>query len=729
MVPNVIWRDAEDGGTFEGFDPNLIYVETRSDNWPNDGSVSIDDGTLHLVAWEGSRPFVHLLTTPMSYRASMTLRVISSPERGIPLRIGMWSVRERIGYYLDFGAAPNRSIVGQLIRMGTLIRRDDLGSYSLGRRYRLDVDLDKERRTLDVRLADAEDLPPDEQPVLANIVLDSDQGQGLLESFRPSLSIWASAEKGTSVAVVEDYRLTLPSRLWMVSRKDDPLATLGLTLFGILVGFGSLATWRLRSRPHAGLSRAMTSISEFASRIRSDPRPALIVAVALIGFLALNVLSFSLGSHPFDMSSRQIWSYIGVNYGSLESSSLANTVTLAKVWNGAPYHNAVFPYPAPMAYYHTLLGWLSTMLIGGPAGLVDDTFSAEVVFKASNLAFSVADAILIYLILVKTTRSRTLAVTGSGMFLFNPAIWADMSLWGQTESVSLFFVFLSIWLAIHEHPTGAWLAIGAAALTRPQMMFLALLLGLVYVKHFRIRETLEGVSWTLLAQFVIFAPVSICFGPGWLPEYIQRVGQIQIGASGESALMGVSRGGANLWMLITHIVDGAVGLQRKQLSKSHSLVGDLSYQDVSNLILAVVVLGTVALIFARRREDNSVATYLPVVAFGLICWNMVATGRAARYFLYSLAILIASDAAIPTRRYLLSVGLLTATTAPTIVAVLASGIRPDFQSKLNPATNRFMGFMSDLEVTDWFITDAVIINLLALLLVGTVVVRGVRPRP
>src|SRR5207244_4671227 len=84
--------------------------------------------------------------------------------------------------------------------------------------------------------------------------------------------------------------------------------------------------------------------------------------------------------------------------------------------------------------------------------------------------------------------AREASLAAASLFVFNPAVWFSMSLFGANHVLSLFFVLLAIFLAESAHPVGAWLALGIASLTRPQMLVFALLFGIVLIRSFEIRQ-------------------------------------------------------------------------------------------------------------------------------------------------------------------------------------------------------------------------------------------------
>src|SRR6185437_2921287 len=113
-----------------------------------------------------------------------------------------------------------------------------------------------------------------------------------------------------------------------------------------------------------------------------------------------------------------------------------------------------------------------------------DSRSVEYFIKAVNVLFGLADGAFIYAILRLIGATRRWSLIAAALFLFNPAVWFSMSVWGQTHVISLFFVLAAVWFAEKHLPVWAWLALTAALLTRPQMIVFGLVLGLVFIRKF-----------------------------------------------------------------------------------------------------------------------------------------------------------------------------------------------------------------------------------------------------
>lgn len=867
LVPVGTWGQAERGAVYSGLDPNLIYASDHSPGAANEGRVSVSDERLSLVAESASEPVAHLLTTPLSFNASMNVRVSESPPASRPLRIAVWSVRDQAAYYLDFGPAPNNDVTARVVEEGEVVSEVALGSYDLDQTYRLELSLDRENDELETSLRSVDAVPavgalrldggpanpgygdavsdpvpirpgqdysfgsrvrvtsgadsykiaikwldqdmeslgfsnswrgvgelkgwtdvefqataPDEAAA-AQVFLGSGNGTSILfsgiflqregddenllpngdllgtrawkiaedkgrpeivrltpidsssaigvqdapllfDSYRLTLTASSFAAGDPASAELEEFSLELPPELWQVVKTDDDLARILVTL---LLAAGVLAL---------GLRLALWARQAFASRSMKLPdgpvtlwpsRTLLTVGLLILAYLGLNMLLMSVARHPFDMTSARIWSYLGVEYGLRDIYARASTVSLAEVWNGAPYHDAVFPYLPVLAYHYTGLGWLYNLTLAGPGPLQADSFGLEFLIKTANVLFGLASAVLIYLIARQARLGQRAALVTGAIFLFNPALWIDMTFWGATETVSLSFILLSVWLAERDSPIAAWVALGAAALTRPQMAVLVVLLGLVYVRKFAWRRNVEAVSWTVVGSFIVMAPFLFYFAPSFPIDYVKRMSDVQLAGGAEMAL--VSKGAYNIWPLVTGLVEGQSGLGRLQFPEDATLVGGLGYGQISNIMMMALVAAIGAVFLLRPKTSRAARNYLPLLALGMLGWSMFLTDMGARYLIYALGLTIASRPALRTIPYFAVVGALTATVTVTTYGVLALAIEtvPHLAPALHSSNNPITSLVMDVYGADWFITFGVLVNTGALALLLSEVMRTLLP--
>ena len=576
---------------------------------------------------------------------------------------------------------------------------------------------------------------PMESSVTAEVVPD------LFDSLRLSLTASSFSQSGVTTVFLENYSLTLPHQRFYGVKVDDVRVRAllaGLLAAGGLLCLTQAVLWlRRRRRAAAMAGNAISASGGHGKGLRLSPLVMGMLAAALACFV-LNALLFGLGSHPFDMLSQRVWAYVAGSSNLAQLYYLPNVVSLAEVWNGGPWHEAVFPYQPVMAYIYGLTGWTQRFFFSGPGGLSADTFQVTFLIKSTNVLFGLGDALFIYLILRETRTSQRWSLVGAGLFAFNPAVWFSMSVWGQTHVISLFFLLASIWLAEKQRPTWAWLGLAAAALTRPQMLVPASLMGLVLLRRFSLRENVQATAWSVILTFLFLGPFLMAISPSlpidiWLNQL-----RFQEGGGNEPAQTVVSLGALSVWPLVTHLVEGASGLARFSYPGVSPLIGDFTYQRISQLVTLGAALVVAGALLLRRRPATASGDHLPLLALGTTAFLMLKTGLAAPHLLLGLPLLILCRKSMNSVAYFSLVAIWTVTTLVTMYgslgnALAASGVE-SLAPLLHPSDNPVTRLVIDLYSSDWFITAGSLANTLVLvwLAVGALwplLVSSRRPEP
>jgi len=724
FIPVSMWRHPVNDAVYKGFDPNLIYVSaTGPTKVP--GTVSVSPNSLTIESAAGSHPTVHLVTTPVSFSASFDVQITAAPAGSVPLRIGLWSPENGTGYFVVFdrnGGNVMRSEVVingtplQDLTGGTVMNEKVLGQYVIGRPYHVTVSVDHVNHTISSRV-----LSPDSTEV--DTTITPAQAPTVFEAFRPTLTLSSTAASGAASAVVSNFVLTLPAQpsasAEATVKIDDPLARVlvEVLLGACIVMCLAIAALRLRPRPAWRPAALLLSLTASARRF-GWPAAAVVVVAAL--YVLANSLLFGVASLHYDVLSSKIWSYVAFKDGIADIYYRTLVVPAAAAWLGVPVHEAVFPYGITKAYYYLAAGWAYHLGLNpsGPANI--NTFSFEVLLKSLNVLFGFADAGLVYLIMRRLVPRRT-ALTSALLLGLNPALVLVMSVWGSTESISAFFVLGSIWLAEERRPLGAWLMLVAAAYTRPQMLVLAFLLGLVYLRKFAPRDNLRAISWTVIVSFILMAPFSLSISPSLPVDYVFRT-YVYHFANGQAdqAALGIAPAFYSLWTLPLLWVSGKHGIDRMWTSSTEHLIGSLTYGQLAAALSVVFLLVVGAVILLNKRITAKPGQYLPVVAFGLLGWLLVTPGLISRYMVYGVVGVILCRLAFKTPAYLAAVGVLTAIACISIYGHLAD----DFWgysgglNVLSPLNNSVSHQLFALFSADWFINVAAVSNLVLLAVLG-----------
>jgi hypothetical protein len=461
--------------------------------------------------------------------------------------------------------------------------------------------------------------------------------------------------------------------------------------------------------------------SRLAARyVFSLGRKERLVGASVSAVVLLNVLLFRLGNSPFDMADQETWSYIAAMYGPVQVYVLAPFVSVAKVWNGVPYADALFPYQPVMAYLFTSFGWIAPLF---------GTAHIEYLAKTVNLAFALLDGLLIFAILRRLQTSWRWSVAAAGLFVFNPAVWFSVSIWGANHVLSLFFILLAVLLAEHDHPVGAWLALGVGSLTRPQMLVLGILVGVFLLRRFSFWRNAYALAWTVIVIFVLISPFTLATSPSLPVDLLTSTIQVQTFGGNEKALTTVSLDAFSFWPLVTLFQSGQSGLGRILYPSDSPLIGSITYHQAGLLVAFAILVIAIVMLAVRPKSSLMAGGYLPVVAFGISGFLMFATGLAATHFILALPFLLLCKPWLSTTSYFSIVAGWTLTTLTAMYGILAFDLaRADYlhaplfgqRAQLNSVSS----LVAQLFTWDRTITTGVLVNTAIFLALMVVAVRS-----
>ena len=725
IAPGQIWRHPAIDQTYTGFDPNLIF---GSSGGASGGGVTVSDRSIGLEAAPSAEPAVTLLATPFSrFDGALDLNVLHSGSNSVPLRLGIWSPAARSGVFVSFSDA-GRAISSQVIEDGTVaatleqgrvVASQPLGTFQPGEIYRVDFHVDKGRGIISLGVSNGVER--------RSTITSASAQPALFQSVRLALTASALGNAGGSDAVLDHYSLALPHQVYWADKVADPVESLVVILLGIaaltVVCLTILSGLANRFHPLRMLRAAADSLR---ARIR-EMRGTVVLGVAGIVALYLvgNALLFHVGGHPFDMTNEKIYAYVGGRHGPSELYYLPNLVSPADVWGGTPYSEAAFPYGATLAYLFGLIGISAQNLSLVLGGFSPHGPALEYAIKATNVLFGLGDALLIWATLRLLNTGRRWSLVGALLFLFNPAVWFSMSVWGQTHVISLFFVLAAIWLAELRRPTLAWLALGVSVMTRPQMLVVGVLLGAILLRKFPIRENLRAGSIAIATAFALLLPLTLQTSPSLSTDIYVNDFRIQETGGNEPGLTTVSQDAYSIWPLLTFAAKGSSGLGRSFTPSRQSLVGPITYQLAGQILTLTALLAVAGLLLFRRRTLSSSGQALMLLAIGLMAFLMLTTGLVATHFLLALPLILLCRRWIGTGAYLYIVAIWTVGTLVPMWGDMGNALSIlNFQNApLNPDHNSLTRLVVGVYTSDRFITAAVVGNLCAVLWLTVLALR------
>ncbi len=206
-------------------------------------------------------------------------------------------------------------------------------------------------------------------------------------------------------------------------------------------------------------------------------------------------------------------------------------------------------------------------------------FENQNVLPAFNKAIAIATdlgvtALLYIFIRHLFPKKKNTALFVAAMYGLNPAVWYISSLWGQIESVPIFWLLLSFYCILRTKPTLASLSFAAALLSKQTAIIFLPIYLIVFLRHFNLRQLLKGVLAQLILFYLVYLPFAPTLNPLWgVGVYINR---LQTG----SGSVWISDHAFNAWIWYSHL---------QKIPDSIKVIAGLSAATIGFLAFAVLL--------------------------------------------------------------------------------------------------------------------------------------------
>lgn len=161
------------------------------------------------------------------------------------------------------------------------------------------------------------------------------------------------------------------------------------------------------------------------------------------------------------------------------------------------------------AWCDYLPGYLYVLFLLGKVKIFLQTLKFNIpdqlLFKTPSMLADVATGYLIYK-LVEKLKNKKLALLTSLLYLFNPAIIANSTWWGQADSFFSLFLVLGFWFLVKKKWVFTSLALSFAALVKPQGAIVLPFVIFFILKAFGFKKTLSFLISFLGLYFLVFIP-------------------------------------------------------------------------------------------------------------------------------------------------------------------------------------------------------------------------------
>lgn len=293
-------------------------------------------------------------------------------------------------------------------------------------------------------------------------------------------------------------------------------------------------------------------------------------------------------------------------------------------------------YPPGYIYILYVLGYLISLF-----KLDYMTAGCLLVLKMPAILCDVAAGILIYR-MAKKKLSENQALFISALYLLNPAVILNSSVWGQVDAVMCFALLLMCCLLMEKKMIPAYLIYGIGVLIKPQMLIFTPLLiyGImenVILEDFTVHKFLYNLFGGLS---VILGMIAVC-----LPFGVKTIVSLYMETLGSYPYVTVNA--YNLWAL----------LGKNWTSQEDKLLF-LSFQNWGIVVIfATVIAATVFFFKAGKKESR----YFTTGACLIISMFLFSVRMHERYLFPAMALLLLAYAVRPLKGFYIAYAGITLT--------------------------------------------------------------------
>jgi dolichyl-phosphate-mannose-protein mannosyltransferase len=283
-------------------------------------------------------------------------------------------------------------------------------------------------------------------------------------------------------------------------------------------------------------------------------------------------------------------------------------------WSDSLYRNGFANFYKGWSDY--LPGYLYVLWILGKIKSVASFIPGELLYKLPAILADLVTGLLIYKV-VKSLKNKKLAVLASCLYLFNPAILVNSTLWGQIDSLTALFSLLSVYFFESNFLLSAiFLAVGVsikiqAALALAPILFLAI------SKKTKLSKLLlyGAVSFfAFIATFVPFASNTNIF------VFVYQRISLTLGQYPYASVNAFNFWGFfGFWLSDQHLlIPPSIVALLILLAVSHLAYLKLKKTEAAEYLLLTVVFAVGFLFFPRMHERHLLPVFAPLVISSVI---------------------------------------------------------------------------------------------------------------
>ena len=321
-----------------------------------------------------------------------------------------------------------------------------------------------------------------------------------------------------------------------------------------------------------------------------------VFVLAAIAFIVRIVLALTYRGHNTDMGCFEGWSSIIFNVG------------IPNFYESPGFHD----YPPGYMYILYLIGAIRSLI--NPSQNM-----TWLIVKLPAIICDITTAFLIYKISIEQNVSNKVSSVIAAIYLLNPAVILNSSIWGQVDSVYTFFVVIFLYLLTKKELIKSYFVFAICIFIKPQaFMFLPLIAFAIVENIFIPKFDKKAFIKNLLCGLCAIAMIFILAAPFGLSNVINQY------KATLSSYPYVTVNAFNIW--------GALGQNWTPISSFMSIFG--------YVLLAIIVIYS-AYVFFKTQSTSKYFFVAAILSFGTF---MLSTKMHDRYAFPSMALLLAAFA-------------------------------------------------------------------------------------
>lgn len=234
----------------------------------------------------------------------------------------------------------------------------------------------------------------------------------------------------------------------------------------------------------------------------------------------------------------------------------------------------------------------------------------QAMLKAPAILADLGIAYLIYQLLQE--KGKKVALYGAVIFLANPVIWYNSTIWGQTDSIISFFALLSVYLLTKKRLVASLAVLALCLYIKISLIiFVPIILLFAFKQRYSLPKWIVGIVCIVLILILPSIPFTNGKNPFVWLYYIYKdkvLGQ---------QLHVITANAFNLWAVVAGIHE------RPDVTQ----LGPLTYRAWGNLLFGLSYFPALYLV-GKKQTTNSIVWALAIVSFSSF---MLATNMHERY--------------------------------------------------------------------------------------------------